>query len=74
MMVARLTPGAGVRKPPKEETAGGVVGLGVRSYGDFDAGGLLPTCVGCLFGIRPMRATSAVGRSRRAESESRSGD
>jgi hypothetical protein len=28
---------------------------GVRRYGDFDAGGLLPTYVGCLFGRRPVR-------------------
>ena len=55
MMVARRTPGAGVRKPPKEETAGGVAVWGVRRYGDFDAGGLLPTYVGCLFGRRPVR-------------------
>src|SRR5271154_6650205 len=33
MMVARRTPGAGVRKPPKEETAGGVTKLRVRRYG-----------------------------------------
>jgi len=37
MMVARRTPGAGVRKPPMEETAGGVVRLRVRRYGDLAA-------------------------------------
>jgi hypothetical protein len=41
MMVARRTPGAGVRKPPREETAGNVAKLRVRGYGDFGAGGLL---------------------------------
>src|SRR6266566_4426796 len=34
--------GAGVRKPPREEIAGGVVRSRVRRYGDFGAGGLLP--------------------------------
>jgi hypothetical protein len=33
MMVARRTRGAGVRKPPKEETAGGVTKLRVRRRG-----------------------------------------
>jgi hypothetical protein len=42
MMVARRRPGAGVRRPPREETAGGVTKLRVRRYGDLDAGGLLP--------------------------------
>jgi hypothetical protein len=37
MMVARRTPGAGVRKPPMEETAGGVVRPRVRPYGDLAA-------------------------------------
>jgi len=35
MKVARRTPGVGVRKPPKEETAGGVGWPGVRRYGDL---------------------------------------
>ena len=35
MKVARRTRGAGVRKPPKEETAGGVARWRVRRYGDF---------------------------------------
>ena len=55
MKVARRAPGAGVRKPQKDETAEDVAVWCVRRYGDFDAGGLLPTCVGRLFGIRPMR-------------------
>ncbi len=46
MKVARRTPGAGVRKPPREETAGGVVRSRVRRYGDFGAGGLLPEAFG----------------------------
>ena len=46
--------GAGVRKPPMEETAGGVSRLRVRRYGDFGAGGLLPRCVDRLIGKRSM--------------------
>ena len=42
--------GAGVGKPPREETAGRRALRSVRRYGDFGAGGLLPTCVDCLFG------------------------
>ena len=34
--------GAGVRKPPREETAGGVERVRVRRYGDFVVGGSLP--------------------------------
>ena len=30
--------GAGVRKPPREETAGVVAGWRVRRYGDFGSG------------------------------------
>jgi hypothetical protein len=44
--------GAGVRKPPMEETAGGADRSGVRRYGDFVAGGPLPRCVDRLFGKR----------------------
>ena len=44
--------GAGVRKPPREETAGCVERPGVRRYGDFGAGGLLPSCIERLFGKR----------------------
>ena len=53
--------GAGVRKPPREETAGGVAKLRVRRYGDFVAGGVLPTCVDHLFWKRSKgwRARSA---------------
>ena len=42
--------GAGVRKPPREETAGGVAKLRVRRYGDFAGGGLLARCIDRLFG------------------------
>ena len=52
MMVARRTRGAGVRKPPREETAGGVERSRVRRYGDFDAGGRLPQRLEGLFGKR----------------------
>ena len=44
--------GAGVRKPPKEETAGGVARMRVRRYGDFGAGGLVRSCVERSFGKR----------------------
>jgi hypothetical protein len=44
--------GAGVRKPPMEETAGGVGWPGVRRYGDFGVGSLLPRWVGSFFGRR----------------------
>jgi hypothetical protein len=42
--------GAGVRKPPREETAGRRAMRSVRRYGDFVAGSVLPGCVDCLFG------------------------
>ena len=61
MKVAPRAPGAGLRKPPREETAGGVTKLRVRRYGDLDAGGLLPRSVDNLFGKQSMgwRARSA---------------
>jgi hypothetical protein len=40
MKVVRRAPGAGVRKPPREETAGGVERWSVRDYGDFGSGGM----------------------------------
>ena len=43
--------GAGVRKPPREETAGGGAKQRVRRYGIFGAGDLLPAYVE-LFGRR----------------------
>jgi hypothetical protein len=46
--------GAGVRKPPREETAGRRAMRSVRRYGDFVAGGLLPRWVDRLFGKRSM--------------------
>jgi hypothetical protein len=39
MKVARRAPWAGVRKPPKEETAEDVAGWCVRRYGDYMSGG-----------------------------------
>jgi hypothetical protein len=71
MTVARRIRGAGVRKPPKEETAGGVMKLRVRRYGDLDAGGLLPGCVDRLSG-KQSTGRRALGQSRRAEPASRS--
>jgi len=44
--------GAGVRKPPREETAGRGARWRVRRYGDFDACGLLRKCIEGLFGKR----------------------
>jgi hypothetical protein len=40
MKAGRRAPGAGVRKPPGEETAGGVVWPRVRRYGDFNVRGV----------------------------------
>jgi len=37
MKMARRTPGAGVRKPPREETAGGLARRRVRRCGDLAA-------------------------------------
>jgi hypothetical protein len=37
MTVARRAPGAGVRKPPREETAGGGRGCRGLCYGDLSA-------------------------------------
>src|ERR1700738_5097583 len=53
--------GAGVRKPPREETAGDLAKQRVRRYGDFGAGGLLPRCVDHLVEKRSTgwRARSA---------------
>jgi hypothetical protein len=63
MMTAPRIRWAGVRKPPREETAGGVAKLRLRRYGGFGAGGLLPRCVDLLFGEREKawRACSADG-------------
>jgi len=61
--------GVGVRKPPREETAGGVTRSCVRRYGDFDAGGVLPRCDECFFGRRPMkRRARSAGRDMRNRS------
>ena len=42
MQVVRRAPGAGVRKPPMEETAGGVARWRVKRYGDLTA--VVPDC------------------------------
>src|SRR3979490_2681130 len=44
--------GAGVRKPPREETAGGGAKQRVRRYGIFGAGDLLPAYIEQLSGRR----------------------
>jgi hypothetical protein len=44
--------GVGVRKPPREETAGCRARWRVRRYGDFGAGGVLPIPIDHLFGKR----------------------
>src|SRR5258705_13992473 len=76
MMVERRTRGAGVRKPPKEETAGGVTKLRVRRYGDLDAGGLLPGCVDRLSGNQSTgrRALRPVATGRTGVAQQRSND
>jgi len=57
--------GAGVRKPPMEETAGGADRSGVRRYGDFVAGGPLSKCIDRMFGKRSRgRRTRSVDRDR----------
>ena len=47
--------GAGVRKPPMEETAGGVARWRVRRYGDCCACGVLPRSIERLVGKRWKR-------------------
>jgi hypothetical protein len=44
--------GAGVRKPPREETAGDRARRRVRRYGDCCAGGVLPGSIERLVGKR----------------------
>src|SRR2546429_6970529 len=74
MMMARRTRGAGVRKPPKEETAGGVTKLRVRRYGDLGAaaccrGGLITCLGGSRWGAEHCRAV-ATGRTGVAQQRS----
>src|ERR1700692_3585966 len=65
--------GAGVRKPPKEETAGGRERWSVRSYGNLVAGALLPKCIERVFGKRSRgqrtRSTDRDMQNRRCASE-----
>jgi hypothetical protein len=49
MKVARRIPGAGVRKPPREETAGGVERPRVRLYG-ISTLAVLPKCMNACLG------------------------
>ena len=56
MTVARRTPGAGVRKPPREETAGGLVRPRVRRYGDLAA-------VECEYNFCDMARTLRMGEN-----------
>ena len=51
-MAARHIPGGRRTQTSKGETARGVERLCVRRYGDFGAGGLLPTCVERLRELR----------------------
>jgi hypothetical protein len=64
MMTSPRTLGAGVRKPPREETAGGLAKGRVRRYGDFGAGGVLPRCVDLLVGGAGESVANSAGRSR----------
>src|SRR6266702_5778982 len=59
--------GAGVRKPPREETAGGRARWGVRRYGDFVAGGVCRRFVERVLRTRSRRSAGLIGRSRWAE-------
>src|SRR6266702_6361271 len=56
--------GAGVRKPAREETAGGGAKQRVRRYGIFGAGDLLPACVEQLFGKRKGWRAQLADRDR----------
>src|SRR5215216_7140912 len=59
--------GAGVRKPPREETAGGWARWRVRCYGDFVAGGMYRRFVERDLRTRPRRLAGLIGRPRWAE-------
>ena len=65
MMVARRTRGVRVRKPPKEESAGGVTKLERQKHGDPDAGGLLPGCVDPLWEAVDGAASAVRDRQNR---------
>ena len=54
--------GAGVRKPPREETAGDVAKRRVRRYGDFVAGGLCRMLVEGVLRARSGRLACLIGR------------
>jgi hypothetical protein len=74
MMVARRTPRAGVRKPPREETAGGVERPRVRRYGDFGVGGVWSRFADRRFWDAIARGTKPVDRLRWAKPASHGGE
>jgi hypothetical protein len=53
--------GAGVRKPPKEETAGRRARWHVRCYGDFVAGGVCARFVERVLRTRSGRLAGLIG-------------
>ena len=70
MKVARRRLGAGVRKPPREETAGGVESPRVRRYGDFGARSLLKRLFWNRSGGRRTRSADRDRQNRRCAAES----
>jgi hypothetical protein len=69
MAVVLRARGAGVRKPPREETAGGVERPRVRRDGDFGAGGVLARCIGRVFWKGPTGSIDRDGQNRRLAEE-----
>ena len=65
--------GAGVRKPPREETAGGVERLCVRRYGDFGAGRVRPALVERVLRTR-IEKVDGLDRATRWAETALSGD
>ena len=59
--------GAGVRKPPREETAGRLARWCVSRYGDFVSGGVCRTFVERVLRTRSRRLAGLIGRPRWAE-------
>src|ERR1700737_2379564 len=59
--------GAGVRKPPREETAERRAKWRVRRYGDFVVGGVCRTFVERVLRTRSRRLADLIGRPRWAE-------
>src|ERR1700682_3483638 len=67
MKVAPRAPRAGVRKPPREETAGRRAIWCVRCYGDLFAVGMCRRLVERDLRTRSRRLASLIGRPRWAE-------